>query len=118
MQTREIGIELEGVEEFLLEVEYSYSYTPGKYFGLPENCFPEEEESEICLPADLAEKVKRFALDVMVPRWIKQIENEVQNLEFDNKAAEWAAEDKADYENDRAADMYDDMMYERKYGRG
>lgn len=117
MATKSVMVELEGEEEFEIEVDYSYSYDAGCYSGLPENCYPSEEDSEITGPKDLAELVKKFALEVMVPRWIKSIENQIEQMNDDGKPAEWSDEDRQANDEARAADAYDDMMYERKYGR-
>jgi hypothetical protein len=109
--SKEVAFELEGEEEFLIDVDYYYYFRAARLSGPPE-----ELESEITLPADIAERVKRFALDVMVPRWIKSIETQVQNMDFDNKPAQWSEEDREAAEESRASDRYDDLQYEKLYG--
>lgn len=91
MNTREVTFELSGEDEFPVTIEWNYSFTPGRYFDLPENCYPDEEESEVYLPSDLAEQVKRFAVDVMVPRWIKEIESAAGDMEW-HGVRKWAEE--------------------------
>lgn len=97
--------------EIELECGWNYSFTPGKYYGKPEDCYPESEESDVELPKDFEEQIRRFALDVMVPKWIKMVEDEAERLRVSDAPREWAKDedDRGDYEKD----LYDDMIRTR-----
>ena len=113
MNYRDHTFELSG-SELELELQWSYYYNAGRYSGLPENCFPEEEECEVCPPIDIAARVKAHA-DKMCAIWIKEIESQCMDMELDNAPAEWAADDRQSYEESRAEAQYE-AMREAKYG--
>jgi len=101
MNTKTLRFELTGEEEHAIEVEWSYTHAPAKLYGPPEDCHPDESEGEIVVPEDLKEQLEKFALETMVPRWIKEVENQISDLEFDGNPAQWAADLKESYECDR-----------------
>jgi hypothetical protein len=74
--------------ELEIEVYWTYYYDSGRYFGKPEDCYPEEEECEVIPPKDLADIVKAHA-DRMIPIWIKEIESQCAALADDRAPAEW-----------------------------
>lgn len=91
MNYRDHTFELEN-GEIELELQWSYYYDPGKYYGKPEGCYPEEAECEVLPPIDINARLKAHA-EKMIPIWLKQIESECQDMELDNKPAEWAEEE-------------------------
>ena len=92
--------------EIDLEIYWSYSHTDGKYFGRPEDCYPDEEECEVLPPPDIAARVKAHA-EKMIPIWIKAIEAQCMDMGLDNMPAEWADEVMKDDDDERAADYYE-----------
>lgn len=72
-----------------LDLYYSYYYKPAKLNGLPENCCPEEEESEIQLPNQL-ENIVITAYLKAARQAIKVIADKVQDMDFDGLPREWA----------------------------
>ena len=89
------------VEEIELELEYDYYHQPAKTYGLPENCYPAEEECEINLPKDYKEQI-RVAYLREAETAITMIEAQVQGLLADNAPAQWAVDDapEPDYDDD------------------
>lgn len=79
--------------DITLELYYNYSYTPGRYFGLPENCYPEEEESELSLPDGWEEQVIS-AYMTAAREAMKQIEQKVIEMRDDGLPREWAEQEK------------------------
>jgi hypothetical protein len=107
MPIKEFTFELDG-GELELDLDYTYSYDPGCYSGLPENCYPAEEECEVLPPPDLANRVKRHA-EKMIPLWIKQIESRCMDMELDNDPAVWAEEDRKNYEESKAEAYFEEL---------
>lgn len=92
------------VEEIDLELEYDYYFRPAKTYGLPENCYPAEEDVEINLPSDYREQIMAaYAKEAETA--IKMIEYQVQQLLADNAPAQWAEDDapEPDYDWEEAA---------------
>lgn len=109
MKTRMIDFELDG-SEIALEIEWSYSHDPGECNPLLGIYQPESYECEVIPPSDLSEVLKRYALDVMVPLWITQVESQCMDMELDETPADWEREERMSYEEDRA----ESMMVERR----
>lgn len=89
MNKKNIVLELTGTEDFPLEVEWSYSNGRDhvKRHTLPFNL--DDGEGEIIIPDDLEQQLKDFAIGTLIPRWLKEIENQISNLEFDGVPALW-----------------------------
>lgn len=88
MNTKNIVVELTGEEDFPLEIEWSYTKgtpTPSRIapFSLT------DDEAEIIVPEDLKEQLTAFAAETLIPRWIKEIEKQISDLEFDGMPALW-----------------------------
>lgn len=111
MNYRDHTFELTGSIE--LEIQYSYYHDPGCYSGPPERCYPEESESEILPPTDLANRLKTWA-DKMLPIWTKQIEDACIDLEESDMAKAWAVEAWQDYQEAKADAAYE-ASKEEKY---
>jgi hypothetical protein len=98
MAKRKIVLELEGTEDFELEVDYSAVNAPAQLSGPPEFCHPDESECEIVLPLDLKAQLTAYALDILVPGWIKSIKKQCSDLEFDGEPFRWERERKEDFD--------------------
>lgn len=92
MAKRKIVLELEGTEDFELEIDYSTVDAPAQLSGHPEFCHPDESECEIVLPADLKARLTAYAEEVLIPGWVKSIEKQCSNLEFDGEPFRWERE--------------------------
>lgn len=90
MSTKTLYIVLPEIDELPLEVEFTYSYDPGKYHGLPENCYPEEEEAEVTLPDNYEQIIFDHYLRAARVA-IKHVENHVNSIKV-SEVAEWAEE--------------------------
>ena len=75
-----------------LDLYWHYSHTPAKTDGIPEGCWPEEEDSEICLPREFVKEVMNAYL-VAARAAMRQIEDKVQDMQFDNMPKQWANEE-------------------------
>lgn len=78
------------MEPIEFEVAFDYYYDPGKYNGLPENCYPEEEDGEASLPANFQEIVMNHYI-AMARKAIKNIEAYVEEIKVD-EIREWATD--------------------------
>ena len=80
------------IDEIELELDWSYRVTPGRFEGLPENCFPDDAEWEITPPADL-----RWAIMARYIRAaeeaITMIEGKISDMDCDAMPRKWAEEE-------------------------
>jgi len=89
MNRREMAFTLAGDDEFLLDVEWQYSSTPGVTTALPENCYPAESDGEIVIETSvIRDKLIEFMTVVLLPRWIEEIESQIEDIDL----SEWAKE--------------------------
>lgn len=93
MATKTITFEELPAPDIDLELEYTYYFKEGKYFGRPEDCYPDEEEMEIVLPKGFEETVMNRYI-AAAREAIKKIESKVQDFEFDNMPRQWAEEER------------------------
>jgi hypothetical protein len=77
--------------DITLDLSYIYTFRPGRTQGLPENCYPEEEECEVKLPEGF-EKAVMTAYIMAARQAMKEIESRVMDLEFDMTPRQWAEE--------------------------
>jgi hypothetical protein len=92
MNKKTVAFEVDSGDEIEIKVEWSYSYQPAKLDGPPEYCYPEEEDSELVLPADLDKIITDYFVKNVLPDWKKTIENRCLVIECDGDLAEWAKE--------------------------
>lgn len=103
MGTKNVAFEMETGEEIELELDYSYSYRPGRmYMPNGDPGYPDESEAEINLPQDLEQQLIDFFKTNVMPEWIATIEKRVDQLYDD--VADWAREDADSYDCDRDRD--------------
>lgn len=67
----------------------AYTSHPGKFSAQAGECYPDDSESEIVIPEDLEQQLSNFALCTLVPRWMKEIEKQVSDMEIDGMPALW-----------------------------
>jgi hypothetical protein len=103
----ETTVELEG-NEVEVTVEYSYSPgTPGKFYGPPENCYPDEPaECEVEVIYLTADKAKTDIMPKLSTETIEQVFEQACGTgeESMNDDYERAMEDKADAAREREWD--------------
>ena len=89
-----------------LELQYTYSYDPGRISGPPEDCYPPEEECEVCLPAGYKQIIRDEYLKA-AELAIAEIERQVEMLEDSDSPREWAEEERESAMEDWVAAEYD-----------
>lgn len=104
-----IAFELPAIDEIEIEIDYTYSFTPGKYYGPFEDSYPDDEDSDI-------EIVKGYEATIMAvylklaKEAIKSVEDQVQKMLDDGMPRQWAdgdcEEDYGDYEREAAGCNY------------
>ena len=93
MYHKHVFDDLPEVGEIELDLKYTYSFTPGRYDGPPESCYPDEEDMEIIPPEGYEETI--IAAYMKAAREaIKAIDSKISDLEFDNMPRKWAAEER------------------------
>ena len=89
MNRREMAFTLAGDDEFLLDVEWEYTETKGVLSGPQDLCFPTESEGEIIIStAAIRDKLIEFIAVTLLPRWITEIESQIEDIDL----SEWAKE--------------------------
>lgn len=96
--------------EIELELDFTYSYDPGCYSGLPENCYPSEEDAEITLEPEWEKRVIRIYTQAM-QNAIKSIHAQCDEMCSDGTVASWANEEREAAEMSRAEAYIDDRKY-------
>ena len=87
--------DLPAVEEINLDATIYYYYRKANTDGLPENCYPEEEEFEITLEPGYADLI--MAAYVREARYaIKEIEQKVSEIDV-RTVRQWLEEEQEDY---------------------
>lgn len=95
-------------EELVLEIEGRSYYTEGRSYGLPENCYPDEGETEIL---SVMWKGKPFPWE-LTKEETEQAEEMICNAVQDDDGGP----DESDYDDDDYDDGYDDDHYDAGYG--
>jgi len=102
MKTRQIEFEiLSGSGDYTtveLEVCWHYHFIPGKFFGLPENCYPDDESAEICI--DDMEQIITNLNPSVAPQNITLVEKRLEELS--GSLPEWEFEERQAYLEDLA----------------
>lgn len=75
-----------------LDLDYCYYRQPAKLNGRPEDCYPEDEESEITLTGNWQDRIREAFLNE-ADQAIKGMQDRLCDLEFDRMPAKWAKED-------------------------
>lgn len=95
MIRKHIFEDLPQVSDVRLTLDYTYSFTPGKYDGPPERCYPDEEESDISIDGNWRQLVEHIYANAG-KKAIEAIERQVQDLLFDDMPRRWLAEGDGD----------------------
>lgn len=101
MNTRTVAFEMEDGNEIEIDIQWSYSFTPGKLNAPMGDCYPDECETEIVLPDDLDKQLTDFFTKNVLPEWKKSIEHRRTVIECDGDLADWQREMDDDYYEDR-----------------
>lgn len=83
------------IPDITFDLEYTYSYDPGRTNCRNDDAYPPEEEMEIYLESGWEEKVLQHYTNA-AKLAIKHIEDKVEDMLFDNLPSQWAREDVCD----------------------
>lgn len=83
--------DLPEVGEIELELDYDYTFIPGYMDGLPENCYPAEEECEIRLVDGWEQHIMNCYI-AAAQQAIKVMSSKIADLEFINAPRQWVKE--------------------------
>lgn len=71
-------------------------------------------DGEAVLPEDFVEKVKAHALQFVIPKWIKEIESQKSDLEFDGVVDRWIREDEKAADEFVAGERFDNIQFNKE----